>query len=332
MSNKTELQNNNTELQEILDSVNALPNASGGSGTVVGKWRFRTDGIDQIPLPGEIYVNFTDLEGTAYDSMDITVLSTGWSIGFYKLDGGGSMAICDGFLEDDYYEVIDFGTTPQVVPLAFVEWLANAAIIEGRNNGSVVGKWEFEGSVTECPPDLDFNVNFTCNDGSRVKRVIITSGDGTWQMYYYFDVDNGDPYQVVCDGMFDDYAYQVMNFGATPQAVPLEFAKWLTITATKVSPIIETCYLYINAGSATGTECLIPYVDDNGEIQLFYGYEALYGEQKFRVPKGSAVLLGFAFHASIGGNNLQKCDSFSDPSYNNALYRITDNVALNITQ
>lgn len=31
MSNKTELQNNNLELSEILGDINALPNASGGS-------------------------------------------------------------------------------------------------------------------------------------------------------------------------------------------------------------------------------------------------------------------------------------------------------------
>lgn len=102
-----------------------------GGGTVVGKWRFHADGIEQIPPPGEINVKFTDLEGTEYDYMAIDVSDDEWGIGFYRHDGGGSMALIDGYLEDDYYMIIDFGATPQPVPLEFVEWLALAATTGG---------------------------------------------------------------------------------------------------------------------------------------------------------------------------------------------------------
>lgn len=117
----------------LLKSGEVSPEIDGikGGGTVVGKWRFHADGIEQIPPPGEINVKFTDLDGIEYDYMVIDVSDDEWSIGFYRHDGGGSVAIIDGYLEDDYYMIIDFGATPQPVPLEFVEWLALAATTGG---------------------------------------------------------------------------------------------------------------------------------------------------------------------------------------------------------
>lgn len=60
MSNKTELQANNVELQEILNSVNALPDAGGGGGVETCTVQFSY--IDSLwHLPGVLYYTKPDL-------------------------------------------------------------------------------------------------------------------------------------------------------------------------------------------------------------------------------------------------------------------------------
>lgn len=94
---------------------------------------------------------------------------------------------------------------------------------------------------------------------------------------------------------------------------------------------IETCNLIINAGSGggIGTECLIPYVDDNNSIQICYGYEIIWSDLYFKVPKGSAFFLNYGFTIDNGADNIQSLDSFSN--YNGVFYQITGDAEITIT-
>lgn len=56
MSNKTELQANNVELQEILDSVNALPDAGGGGAAEVQVYR---DSVSVASVSGNNKIIYT---------------------------------------------------------------------------------------------------------------------------------------------------------------------------------------------------------------------------------------------------------------------------------
>ena len=94
---------------------------------------------------------------------------------------------------------------------------------------------------------------------------------------------------------------------------------------------IETWGLTIHANGATGTECLIPYVDDNGEIQLFYGYDSLWEEHNFQVPKGSAIFLhlnNYSLTINYGSANFESISGFN--TYNGLFYRITGDVELTL--
>ena len=63
MSNKTELQANNVELQEILDSVNALPDAGGGGATEAQIYRDSIR-VDAVSGNNQIIYTCSDLPFT----------------------------------------------------------------------------------------------------------------------------------------------------------------------------------------------------------------------------------------------------------------------------
>ena len=103
-------------------------------------------------------------------------------------------------------------------------------------------------------------------------------------------------------------------------------------TAAESGGGIETWGLTIHA-NVSGTQVVIPYVDANGAIQLYSGYDAIYGDYNLQVPKGSAIFID----PNIGTvtfnyreNNFQKINSFSLEDYNNCFYRITGDVELTI--
>lgn len=94
---------------------------------------------------------------------------------------------------------------------------------------------------------------------------------------------------------------------------------------------IETWGLTIHAGNSTGTECCIPYVDDNGAIQVYSGYESLWGDQNFQVPKGAFVFItpgSYSITVNYGSANFESINSFS--TYNGLFYRITGDVELTL--
>lgn len=80
-------------------------------------------------------------------------------------------------------------------------------------------------------------------------------------------------------------------------------------------------------------ESAIPYVDNNGAIQADAGYEMLWGDHSFRVPKGSVVFIdpsSFSVTINAGFGNFENLIGFSDPYYNEYFYRITGDVEITI--
>lgn len=78
MSNKTELQANNIELQEILDSVNALPDAGSGGGLQFSVGTAKQDPlaiyVDDLPFAPK-YVAIFACESRAEDTLGLVICS-----------------------------------------------------------------------------------------------------------------------------------------------------------------------------------------------------------------------------------------------------------------
>lgn len=186
------------------------------------------------------------------------------------------------------------------------------------------------------------------NDVAKISEEIPTfSANGT----YYAKNDGFDGYSaftiaVPSDwrGEYDGSAYMVNSivsyngnvYRATKDTdnEPTH-SDWVMLNTNSGGSAIETCGLTIHANGVTGTQILVPYVDDNGAIQVCSGYETLWEDHNFRVPKGSAVLFDFEFTFNYGADNLKSIEnatnSFSSAEYNNNFYVITGDVEITIT-
>ena len=100
---------------------------------------------------------------------------------------------------------------------------------------------------------------------------------------------------------------------------------------------IETCQLIIASNGGYGEQTLIPYIDENGQIQYYGGYEMLWGTQQFNVPKNSVVLINpSSCHLSVieGRDNFINMNEEGETSFSSTeymhFYRITGDVELSI--